>query len=184
MDKLKLTGSVYQLINGIVLISTFFFCRLIWGSVNSIYVFRDVWMAMQNGGVTNDTGLGRNKVPYTSDNITAGATGFSGHDEDIMRFAGPRVLPVWLALSYLAANIVLNVLNYYWFAKMIATLRKRFDPPLGTKGVGEKEDTIEVKTEAKVQEKVHVQQMHKGVYEIGGQTVEAQGRELRSRRRG
>lgn len=49
---------------------------------------------------------------------------------------GVRYLPLWLGSAYLASNLVLNVLNYYWFSKMIQTIRKRFDPPWGTKGIG------------------------------------------------
>lgn len=51
-------------------------------------------------------------------------------------FMGVRYLPLWLGSAYLASNLVLNVLNYYWFGKMIQTIRTRFDPPWGTKGVG------------------------------------------------
>ena len=40
---------------------------------------------------------------------------------------------LWLAFAYLASNLVLNGLNWFWFTKMIGTLRKRFDPPLGTR---------------------------------------------------
>ena len=49
-------------------------------------------------------------------------------DAEIMRFAGERVVPVWLASTYLASNVVLNTLNFYWFGKMIETVRKRFRP--------------------------------------------------------
>ncbi|KAK5673728.1 hypothetical protein LTS12_029766, partial [Elasticomyces elasticus] len=37
--------------------------------------------------------------------------------------------PTWLVLTYVASNIVLNVLNYYWFSKMIETVLKRFRGP-------------------------------------------------------
>lgn len=43
-----------------------------------------------------------------------------------MRYAGTKHVPVWLASVYLASNIVLNSLNFYWFGKMIETIRKRF----------------------------------------------------------
>lgn len=39
-------------------------------------------------------------------------------------------MPLWLALSYLASNITLNCLNFYWFGKMIDTIRKRFQTPV------------------------------------------------------
>ncbi len=45
-----------------------------------------------------------------------------------MKFTGPETLavPIWLAGIYLVSNLVLNSLNFYWFAKMIETVRKRF----------------------------------------------------------
>lgn len=47
----------------------------------------------------------------------------------MMRFAGDRTVPVWLACTYLGSNVVLNTLNFYWFGKMIETVKKRFQPP-------------------------------------------------------
>ena len=43
-----------------------------------------------------------------------------------MRFAGDYPMPVWLALVYLTSNVVLNTLNFYWFGKMIETVKNRF----------------------------------------------------------
>jgi hypothetical protein len=37
-------------------------------------------------------------------------------------------LPAWLAGTYLLANVTLNSLNWFWFVKMIAAVRKRFEP--------------------------------------------------------
>lgn len=53
-----------------------------------------------------------------------------------LAFAGGGQVPLWLGLIYLASNLTLNSLNVFWFGKMIETIRKRFDPPFGTKGVG------------------------------------------------
>jgi hypothetical protein len=184
MDKLKLTGSIYQLINGVILISTFFFCRLVWGSINSVLVFRDIWMAMQNGGVAGlDDNLG---FKYGLDQSTSAVTSHSqtsGGQEDVMRFAGSRSLPAWLALSYLASNIVLNVLNWYWFAKMIDALRKRFDPPFGTRKPESKQTPVVEKTD---DAKIEIQ---RGLYADGRKTIEITGTQsspqsVRSRRRG
>ena len=50
-------------------------------------------------------------------------------DTEIMRFAGDRTVPIWLAYTYLGSNIVLNSLNFYWFGKMIETVKKRFRQP-------------------------------------------------------
>lgn len=47
-------------------------------------------------------------------------------DADVMRLAREEQVPIWLAVVYLGSNIVLNTLNFYWFGKMIETIRKRF----------------------------------------------------------
>ena len=38
-------------------------------------------------------------------------------------------VPTWLVLTYVASNVVLNGLNYFWFSKMIETVMKRFREP-------------------------------------------------------
>ena len=43
-----------------------------------------------------------------------------------MQYAGEYFVPTWLAVVYLGANIVLNSLNFYWYGKMIETIKKRF----------------------------------------------------------
>lgn len=189
MDKLHLTGSIYQLINGIVLISTFFFCRLVWGTANSYLVFRDIWIAMQHGslvGDNDDLGL-KYGLDQPLSAVTPQDQPFVG-SEDVMRFAGSRTLPVWLALSYLASNIVLNVLNWYWFGKMIEALRKRFDPPLGTRQPNKKEKAVEDKTAQEKAEESDIL-IQRGLYDGGRKTLEVSGTQsppsaARSRRRG
>ena len=57
-------------------------------------------------------------------------------------------VPLWLALVYLGSNAVLNSLNYYWFGRMVNTVRKRFTPPGGGKkkeGKGVKVDGVDGK---------------------------------------
>lgn len=48
---------------------------------------------------------------------------------EVMKFVGPgtKAVPMWLAVTYLSSNVVLNSLNFYWFGKMIETVRKRFE---------------------------------------------------------
>lgn len=50
-------------------------------------------------------------------------------DEGIMRFFSGDKVPAWLAGVYLGSNVVLNTLNFYWFGKMIETVRSRFQEP-------------------------------------------------------
>lgn len=64
-------------------------------------------------------------------------------------------MPIWLAGCYLASNLTLNGLNWYWFGKMIETIRKRFDPPLGTRKPEEK-----VPEKVPEEEKVLVEGIH------------------------
>ncbi|KZF25262.1 DUF887-domain-containing protein [Xylona heveae TC161] len=92
-DKLNMTGSRPQLYNGILLLASFFCCRIIWGTYQSGRIFMDMFRAI------------------------------------LMRFSGDMHLPLWLAVTYLSSNVVLNSLNYYWFNKMIDAVRKRFQPP-------------------------------------------------------
>jgi hypothetical protein len=110
LDKLNMTGSALQLCNGLLLISTFFSCRLVYGTYQSYLVFRDIWLAV---GVQPDS-PSTGQQPY----------------QDAFRFATPTV-PLWLAVSYLASNITLNSLNFYWFYKMIQALHKRFQASSG-----------------------------------------------------
>lgn len=48
---------------------------------------------------------------------------------EVMSFVGTgtKGIPIWLAVTYLSSNVVLNSLNFYWFGKMIETVRKRFE---------------------------------------------------------
>jgi len=102
-DKLNLTGSNYQLYNGLLLIATFFGCRVVWGPIQSFAVFHDVYLAWQSPSL----------VSSQFESLTT------------------NTLPVWLGLTYLGSNTILKLLNYYWFGKMIEAIRKRFKPSEG-----------------------------------------------------
>jgi hypothetical protein len=79
-------------------------------------------------------------------------------------------LPASLCLIFIVSNLVSHALNLYWYGKMISAIRKRFDPPFGTRRVGEKKE--------KVDEKVTVE---RGVDEKGRKTLEVDSVELRRR---
>lgn len=101
-------------------------------------------------------------------------------------FMGVRHVPVWLGVSYLASNLVLNALNFYWFNKMIQTIRSRFDPPWGTKGVGPSKIHWEVQEKEPQQADGKSTSVQRGVYADGSKTVEVSGtaqRSTRSRRK-
>ncbi|MCJ1464318.1 hypothetical protein MMC07_002931 [Pseudocyphellaria aurata] len=50
MDKLGMTGSKAQLINGVALIVTFGGSRLVWGTYQSVKMYQDVWRALKIPG--------------------------------------------------------------------------------------------------------------------------------------
>lgn len=137
-DKLGMTGGKLQWYNGIVLLATFFGCRLVWGTYQSVLVFQDTWAAMH----LNTTTPGHLDAASVMHNMT-GSPVFTIRDgqmcmgeqscvaaqAEVMKFAGPGTdaIPVWLAVLYLSCNLVLNSLNFVWFARMVETVRKRFD---------------------------------------------------------
>jgi hypothetical protein len=187
-----MTGSRLQFFNGILLLLTFSSCRLGWGTYQSVQVFRDVYNAYHAGPVTFlDPGV------KSFDNTTALDAG-AADKIDMMRFAEGQTVPLWLAFAYLASNLVLNGLNWFWFGKMIETLRKRFDPPLGTRRAEvEKPNHIDIPENEKVLiEGIHVATPGVEVLESygvngegevvrvekkGASHLEVEGREVRSR---
>ncbi|KAL8727857.1 MAG: hypothetical protein Q9181_005549 [Wetmoreana brouardii] len=50
LDKVGMTGSTLQLVNGIALLATFGGSRLIWGTYQSYSMYKDIWRAIQNPG--------------------------------------------------------------------------------------------------------------------------------------
>ncbi|KAL8664022.1 MAG: hypothetical protein Q9168_007992 [Polycauliona sp. 1 TL-2023] len=49
-DKVGMTGSTLQLVNGIALLTTFGGSRLIWGTYQNYQMYTDIWRAVQNPG--------------------------------------------------------------------------------------------------------------------------------------
>ena len=100
-----MTGTRVQFYNGILLLFSFFTCRLVYGTYQSFCVFRDIWSAI--GVSPNFEQLGPTAMLFAKDNAA---------------------IPLWLAASYLASNVTLNTLNFYWFFMMVRAVRKRFEP--------------------------------------------------------
>jgi len=168
-DKLKLTGSNYQLVNGVCLITTFFCSRIVWGMYNSTLVFHDIYTAWQQDSIISSEDSPTGIKHGLGQNVTAPQPGSAYATGEIMRFStGARSVPLWLAGAYLASNATLTLLNVHWFSRMIDTLRKRFEP-------AEKQKAKKEEAEPVVQ---------RGVYENGRKTVEVEVKEVRSRRRG
>ena len=110
-DKCNMTGGTAQLVNGIALLTTFFGSRLVWGTYQSVMVYQDILAVLQQDATD---GLG-----------SKAGIGESG----VMHFSDGKVLPLWLAYTYLGSNTLLTVLNFYWFWRMIETVTKRFRSP-------------------------------------------------------
>ncbi|KAF7543195.1 hypothetical protein G7046_g10047 [Stylonectria norvegica] len=105
MDKVNMTGTRAQLYNGLVLLSTFFSCRLIYGTYSSLCVLSDIWAK-----------LNANPDP-------------KGLASSVMAFATiDSTVSNWLGAAYLVSNSTLNALNFYWFYMMVKAVRKRFQP--------------------------------------------------------
>ncbi|KAI1407471.1 DUF887-domain-containing protein [Hypoxylon sp. FL1857] len=118
-DKLGMTGSRAQLYNGLILIFTFFSCRLVWGTYQSILVARDLWAGLHSAPTVLATLAPEEALEAT----------FPSQYANTMKYVSSSTnIPVWLAGIYLGANLTLNSLNFYWFFKMIDAVRKRFDP--------------------------------------------------------
>ena len=129
-DKVELTGSIFQAVNGVLLTMVFFCCRLVWGTYGSILVFKDVYHATFTSYPTSQ---------YVADKFGQAlrSSDLSDSIGQTTSFMTVKRLPLWLGLTYLIVNVAITLLNFFWFSKMIQTIRKRFDPPFGTKGIGD-----------------------------------------------
>lgn len=145
-DKLGMTGSRVQLVNGILLLMTFFGCRLVWGTMQSVHIYQDMLTAwdyaklgqtsamIEHAGFQPDTikpGMSADMVQAA---VRQAANRFRDSvfpmDNPLMRTMN-RVHgePMWsstLAVVYLAGNTILSVLNFYWFYLMVLAVVKRF----------------------------------------------------------
>ncbi|KAI5845770.1 TLC domain-containing protein [Morchella snyderi] len=111
-DKVGLTGSKVQLYNGFLLIGTFFGCRICYGTWSGFLVMKDVW-----------------STHFDPPSVLTAAA--KGADEVIPHVFEGLGVPFWLAVVYLTSNSILNLLNYFWFTRMIQTVASRFT---GNKG--------------------------------------------------
>ncbi|KAL4780918.1 TLC domain-containing protein [Aspergillus varians] len=132
LDKVNMTGSSMQWYNGMALLIVFFFCRLVWGTWQSVYVYMDMFgalgqtwaagppSALNPVDITTEIFQARNDDPLCISEACLEISKYAKHT------AGG--IPTWLVATYVTSNIVLNGLNYYWFSKMIETVLKRFRP--------------------------------------------------------
>lgn len=120
-DKLKLTGGKIQLVNGMVLLGTFFSARIVWGVYNSVMVFKDIFGAYANPPPA--TGMDMLLVQDALVDAKVVSHPYEGME-----------VPLWLAAVYLGSNLTLNGLNFWWFSRMIVTVASRFKSPEKVEG--------------------------------------------------
>lgn len=118
LDKFDRTGSRAQLYNGILLLLSFGGSRLVWGSYQSALIYSDVWKAW-----------------HTTEPLADKCLAYAARALGLTVPVGCRSMPAWLAVGYVSANTALSLLNFYWFYKMVAAVRKRFpdDKSTGTR---------------------------------------------------
>ena len=102
MHKVGLTGSTWQLINGLCLLFTFFSFRICWGFYQSYRLYSDIWHV------------------WTADPLTFHCSSSTGLNYDCPN------LETSLAGTFLVANTILSGLNVFWFSLMMKTFLGRF----------------------------------------------------------
>ena len=115
-----MTGSKLQLYNGIALLVTFFGCRIVWGTYQSIMIYSDIYKALTMPQPELISSLLEAQKCEGSNNSSMGLDGPGNCT------AGE--LPMWLVCVYLVGNTALSMLNFFWFAQMVKAVRKRFVP--------------------------------------------------------
>ncbi|KAF2176739.1 DUF887-domain-containing protein [Zopfia rhizophila CBS 207.26] len=116
-DKLNLTGSNLQLYNGIALLVSFFLCRLVWGTYQSILIYTDIYTALTtSSSLLMNSVMSEGKCEGNTSGLGGGPAGRCEVGE----------LPTWLVSVYLVGNTALSLLNFYWFGQMLKAVRKRF----------------------------------------------------------
>lgn len=123
MDTLGMTRSRAYVINGMLLVGTFFGCRIVWGFYNTVLVYNDVWQAWNS-----------------TTHLAKLCEGFLRASNLTAWFDVPwrcTALPTWLGVYYVGANLTLCLLNLFWFGKMVSFLIERYLPK-GRVGGGEK----------------------------------------------
>ncbi|KAF2019009.1 DUF887-domain-containing protein [Aaosphaeria arxii CBS 175.79] len=117
-DKLNMTGSKIQLYNGIALIATFFGCRIVWGTYQSILIYSDIYKALTYSPQLDMLGAIVEEPTCIANASGVGAGGIASCELG--------ELPTWLVYVYLIGNTALTLLNFYWFSQMVKAVKKRF----------------------------------------------------------
>lgn len=146
LDKCGMTGTRWQLYNGLLLLGSFFGARLLWGTYQSLRVYQDVWAGLHFDSADPNVDVGGLVKGWRDGSLVGGDIGGGGAraGKADMRFATGENVPAWLAGIYVGSNVVLNSLNYYWFSAMVRAVRKRFEPKKKeVKGKGKEDEEEE-----------------------------------------
>jgi TLC domain len=148
LDKVNMTGSKAQWYNGMLLLSVFFSCRLIWGTWQSAIVYKDMWTALQQTWSASSNPL-LEPVNINTQVFHPARDGSMCIDETCARASAEIArykdftaagVPTWLVVTYVTSNLILNFLNYFWFFKMVETVLKRFRAPASDEKAGPKKE--------------------------------------------
>lgn len=154
-DKVNMTGSRAQWYNGMILLSVFFSCRLVWGTWQSVLVFVDIFKAygQSRGSASLLEPFDIHGMVFKERNsVLCVDEACAKANAQITTFANSSAggVPFWLVLTYLSSNLILNSLNFYWFSKMIETVMKRFRAPVAGKEKNEGGPEIQKRPEGDV----------------------------------
>jgi hypothetical protein len=157
-----MTGGTLQLVNGVLLLISFAGARLVYGTYISGVLWYDIFRAVRLQS------LAPNTPPLAFSQFALNATTLFENPTsalEVVKFARATPhIPAWTWAGNMVSNTVLHGLNWYWDGKMISALRKRFDPPLGTRRVKKSEPVVS-----------------KGVDASGRKLLEVDGVEVRQR---
>jgi hypothetical protein len=173
-----------------ILLFSFFSARLVWGTYQSLRVYQDVWAAVQSKPMNVTDVLAKRMASPAVLNALVDGEEVVKANEEVLKFAGRNVVPVWLAITYLGSNLILNSLNFYWFGKMIETVMKRFRPK--EEGVKEVKEGVMVEgvdveidedlVDGKVLEEMEEEEVKRGLDWEGKKSVIVERKEVRRRK--
>ncbi|KAJ5514757.1 hypothetical protein N7463_004309 [Penicillium fimorum] len=146
LDKVNMTGSRAQWYNGMALLSSFFACRLVWGTWQTVVVYGDMWNALQHtwsaaaAPLSEPASVNANVFYPARDGSLCVNEACARANAEMTRFKGYTAggVPTWLVVTYVGSNLILNFLNFFWFSKMVETVLKRFRTPAESAAAGEK----------------------------------------------
>lgn len=141
-----MTGSRAQWYNGMALLSSFFACRLVWGTWQTVVVYGDMWNALQQtwsaaaAPLSEAMSVNANVFYPARDGSLCVNEACVLANAEITKFKEYTAggVPTWLVVTYVGSNLILNFLNFFWFSKMVETVLKRFRTPAESAAAGEK----------------------------------------------